>query len=178
SSPMPVIAVRETLRPAEGAKVMFEYTGGGPAMLTREAGKGKVYYVGALPGLAYLWTALQPPAVPDRGPGVHLVPVDFDKTAQAVLHTPVTHARLAPTVEVGPGLYDTRLVESPKGCFLPIANYNRDVGGPAVVSVRVGRPVRKVTSAHCGPLKHETKDGRVVFTIPRLGYGDMVRLDP
>ena len=154
------------------------YRDGTPAVLKRELGRGRIYYVGALPGLAYLWTALQPPAVPDRGPGVHLVPVDFDPAARAVLRMPLARAALEPTVTITPGLYDTRLVQSPKGFFLPIANYNRKVRAPATVSVRVGRPIRKVTSAHCGPLRHRTKDGRVVFTIPKLGYGDMIRLDP
>jgi hypothetical protein len=177
-SRMPVLAVRESLRLAPDVEVGLKYADGGPAFVGRKLGKGDAYYLAALPGLAYLWTALQPPAVPDRGPGVHLVPVAFDPAARAVLRMPLARAGLQPAVTVTPGLYDTRLVESPKGCFLPIANYNRRVGGPAAVSLRVGRPIRKVTSAHCGPLKHETKDGRVVFTIPKLGCGDMVRLDP
>jgi len=177
-SRMPVLAVRESLRPAPDVEVGLKYADGSPAFIGRRLGKGDAYYIAALPGLAYLWTALQPPAVPDRGPGVHLVPVDFDPAARAILRMPVARAGLDPPVTVTPGLYDTRLVESPKGCFLPVANYNREVGRPAIVSIRVGRPIRKVTSAHCGLLKHETKDGRVVFTIPNLGYGDMIRLDP
>ena len=57
----------------------------------------------------------------------------------------------------------------------------QDIRGPATVSVSSSwllQPIQKVTSAHCGVLKHGTKDGRVVFTIPKLGYGDMIRLDP
>lgn len=175
---MPVLAVREVLRPAAGAKVVAKHADGGPAVVTHRLGKGTVRYAAALPGLAYLWTALQPPAVPDRGPGTHLVPVDFDPAATAVIREPIAEAGLQPTVTVAAGWYDTRLAVAPGGFFLPIANYNRQVGGPATVRVRLAGPVRKVTSAHCGRLEHRTEGGLVVFTIPRMGYGDMVRLDP
>jgi len=177
---MPVLAVRETLRGRPGAESVYRgrFADGATGFLVHKLGKGRVYCLGALPGLAYLWTALQPPAVPDRGPGVHLVPERFDAVAREILGLPLAEADLSPPIQVRPGLYDTRLVASPKGFFLPIANYNRKVGGPATVSVRVGKPIRKVTSAHCGALKHETKAGRAVFTIPKLGYGDMIRLDP
>src|SRR5262249_25041017 len=50
----------------------------GRALLLRRGGRGRVYSVAALRGLASLWTALQPPAVPDRGPGTHSVPTAFD----------------------------------------------------------------------------------------------------
>ncbi len=177
---MPVLAVRETLRPRDPAKAVYgaDYADGGTAMEVSKLGKGEVHYVGALPGVAYLWTALQPPAVPDRGPGVHLVPVGYDAAAREILRLPIMDAELRPNVRAAGGLYDARLVESPKGCFLPIANYNRNVGRPATVSVRPGRPIRKVTSAHGGELKFRTEEGRVVFTIPKLGYGDIIRLDP
>ena len=174
---MPVLAVRETIRLADGAKALGTDGGGGPVVVSTKLGRGSVYYVAALPGMAYLWAALQPPAVPDRGPGVHRVLEGFDPAAASLLRMPIP-GEVERAVTIAPGLYDTRLVESPKGCFLPIANYNREIGKPATVAVRLPGPVRKVTSAHCGELKFETKDGRVVFTIPRLGYGDIVRLDP
>jgi hypothetical protein len=177
-SKTPVLAVGETLRPGAGAKVLLEYADGGAAVISRRLGKGKVYYAGALLGAAYLWTALQPPAVPDRGPGAHAVPEEFDPGASLILGWAIADAGIEPTVTVAPGLFDARLIESPKGWFLPVANYNAQVGQAAVVSVRVRRAVQKVTSAHCGVLKHESRDGKVVFAVAKLGCGDIVRLDP
>jgi hypothetical protein len=87
-------------------------------------------------------------------------------------------AKVEPMVAAEPGLIDARLLEAAKGFVLPLANYNAKVGRPVKLSVRVPGPVGKVTSAYHGPLAVEAKEGRVDISLPALGYGDVLRLDP
>jgi len=177
-SQSPVLAIRETIRPADEAKVLLRLREGSPAVIWRTFGKGKACYAALPAGLSYMWQALQPPAVPDRGPAAHSVPQQFNFPVGAVLCRAIGEAGLLKPLYVWPGHFDARLIESPRGWFIPIANYNRQVGKAATVSVRFGKPVRKVTSAHCGSLAFETKEGRLEFAIPKIGYGDIIRLDP
>jgi len=177
---MPILAVRA--RVSARATAAGDYFGqqddGRSAGYTHHVGKGDVYYIAALPGVACLWTAYQPPAVPDRGPGVHRVLTKLDPTAAWLLRRPLRDPSLNPCVVIEPGAFDARLIESPKGCFLVLANYREQVGGGAGVTVWLPGPVRKVTSAHCGELEFTQGEGFIVFCIPKLGYGDIVRIDP
>ena len=147
-----------------------------PAVVARPLGKGKVYYVAALPGLAYLWSALQPPAVPDRGPGTHSVPTAFDPGVKALLQVVLTEAAIEPEILAYPALIDARLLKAPGGYVLPIANYNATVGQKVTFSVKIDRAITKVVSAYHGELAAKREKDRLVFTIPSLGYGDVLRL--
>ena len=75
-------------------------------------------------------------------------------------------------------MIDTRLLKGPKGFILPLANYNAKVGQPVKLVVRVPGRVGKVTSAYHGALAVREEEGRTVITLPALGYGDVLRLDP
>jgi hypothetical protein len=61
---------------------------------------------------------------------------------------------------------------------LPVANSTGKVGQPVRLAVKVGAKVGKVTSAYRRVLPAKEEDGRLVVTIPELGYGDVLRLDP
>jgi hypothetical protein len=175
---MPQLATFERVSPAAGTKVLAHFRDDDtPAALERPLGKGHVVYVAALPGLAYLWSALQPPQVPDRGPGMHSVPTAFDAGARALLRQVLQKAKVEPMVDAGGALVDTRLLQAPKGFVLPLANYADKVGGPVTLTVRVGGPVAKVTSAYHGVLTSRYDNGRLTVTVPALGYGDVLRLD-
>jgi hypothetical protein len=175
---MPQLATAEQIRPGEGVEVKAKFAkDGGPAVVERRLGKGKVVYVAALPGLAYLWSALQPPRVPDRGPGTHTVPTEFDDGARALVAEVLRAGGVEPTVQADPPLIDARLLKAPKGYVLPVANYHAKVGQKVTLTIRAGGPVKAVTSAYHGKLSFTRKDGAVVVTIPALGYGDVLRLE-
>jgi hypothetical protein len=175
---MPQLATEEHIVPAADGRVLAKFKDGGAAVVERRLDKGRVVYVAALPGLAYLWSALQPPQVPDRGPGTHTVPTAFDPGARALLQTVLKAAQVEPSVIAEPGLIDTRLLKGPEGFLLPLANYNAVVGGSVKLSVRVPGPVGKVTSAYHGVLAVKEEEGRTIISLPALGYGDVLRLDP
>jgi len=175
---MPQLAFVEDVTPAEGAEILAKFKDGEkPAVFVRTLGKGRVFYVAALPGVAYMWTALQPPSVPDRSPGVHVVPVDFDKGADAIISMPLGAAKFEPVVKSDVKLVDTRLIQSSKAYILPIANYNREVGQDVTLSIRAEKKIKKATSSFRGELPVKEENGRYIITIPKLGYGDMLRLD-
>jgi hypothetical protein len=176
---MPQLATSEWISPAADARVLAKFRKDqSAAVVERRLDRGRIVYVAALPGLAYLWSALQPPQVPDRGPGTHAVPTAFDPGARALLEMVLKDAKVEPAVVAEPGLIDTRLLKSSQGYILPLANYNATVGGPVKLTVRVPGPVGKVTSAYHGVLAVKEEGGRVVLSLPALGYGDVLRLDP
>jgi hypothetical protein len=176
---MPQLATFERIAPAAGVKVLARFRDqDAPAVVERSLGKGRVVYVAALPGLAYLYTALQPPQVPDRGPGTHSVPTAFDPGARTLLQQVLKSAHVEPAVDAGGALVDTRLLQAPKGLILPLANYGDKVGAPVTMKLSLPGPVGKVTSAYHGVLAARNDNGRLVVTLPALGYGDVLRLDP
>src|SRR5205085_2076612 len=97
-------------------------------------------------GVASLWSALQPPAVPDRGPGTHTVPTAFDKGARDLLAQVLKAAAVEPIIRAEPSLIDARLLRAPEGYLLPLANFHDKVGQKITLSIRVDGPVNKVVS--------------------------------
>ena len=87
-------------------------------------------------------------------------------------------AGVEPSIRAEPALIDARLLRAPKGYVLPVANYQEKVGGKVTLSVAVGEPIKRVTSAYLGELPVKQEKGRVEIELPTLGYGDLIRLDP
>jgi hypothetical protein len=180
---MPVLATRERIEPGKDVEVGTRFeSDNSPAIVTRALGKGQITYCATHPGLAFLWSGLQPPAVPDRGPNTHTPPTGWNPLAFVFLYRDAIVlqgiSRPIEATPLGHGYwFDTRLLEAPRGYVLPIANYSAEVGGKVRLTVKVSKPVRKVISAYHGELKHEAGEGKVTFTIPALGYGDVLRLE-
>jgi hypothetical protein len=174
---MPALAIQEQIKPAADAEVVAKHQAGDPAIISRKVGKGRVIYVSALPGVAYLWSAYQPPIVPDRAANTHKVPVNFDAGAKALIGKMVADAGIEPPVQTGGSLIDTRLIRSGKTYILPVANYNETVGQDVTFTLKIDGTASDVISAYRGKLDAKTENGRLVFTIPKLGYGDMVRIN-
>lgn len=174
---MPVLAARESLNPGDEATTLARFANGEPAATERRLGKGRVLHVAAHPGIAYLYRAVQPPAVPDRGPGTHRIPENWDAGARALLALALDRAGVTPPIRATPSLIDARLLEAPGAYLLPVANYHARVGQKTTLTVRVARPIGRVTSAYHGELTARSGDGQVTFTLPKLGHGDIVRLE-
>jgi hypothetical protein len=176
---MPALALRERVTPAAGAAVLAKFDDGSAAVVSSKAGKGQVIYVAALPGAAYLWSALQPPLVPDRGPHTHSVPTAFDLGAKALLEAALKTAGVEPLVRSDQPLLDRRLLKTSSGYLLPVANYHEQVGQRVTLTLPGDLPVREggVSSAvHGNLVVRKGKDGLEVV-IPALGYGDVLRLE-
>jgi hypothetical protein len=175
---MPCLATRESIEPIKEARVLARFKeDGSPAVIERRLGKGRILYAAAHPGLAYLYTALQPPAVPDRGPRTHMVPTGFDAGARALVTLALKAGGVEPAIEARSALIDARLLEAVGGWIVPIANYHDRVGQKVTLAFRVGKQITKATSAYHGELAVKNDGGRVILTIPALGYGDVLRLE-
>lgn len=178
----PALATKERIVPAKGTQVIATFADDkSPAMIVRALGKGKVFYLAALPGMAYTWTGLTTPKIwlSDRGPGTHRTVTTYDKNAARVIDLPLAAAGVKPRIS-DIGYIDTRLVSGPKGVFfLPLANYNDQIDHPLTVTVRppAGAQLKSVVSAFCGPLKAKSANGVWTITVPKLGYGDMIRIN-
>jgi hypothetical protein len=174
---MPQLGTRERITVGPDIDVLARFADGkGPALVRRKLGKGSAYYVAAQPGVASLWSALQPPQVPDRGQGTHTVPTAFDPGARELLRTVVQAAGVEPIILAEPSLIDGRLLRAPKGYVLPLANYHAQVGQKVKLTIRVDTPVDKAVSAYHGALPVEKTKAGIVITVPALGYGDILRL--
>ncbi len=173
---MPALAVGGSVVPLEGTVVLAS-TGKASVNTRRDLGKGAIIHIAALPGLAYLWSALQPPRVPDRADGTHSVPTDFDKGAAAVVKLALDAAKVKPDIVADPPLIDARLLVAKGGMILPVASYTGKTAEKVTLTVRVPRAVKKVASARHGELKFKAEGGAVTFTLPSLNYGDVVRME-
>ena len=177
---MPALAIHERIKPAKDVEVLATHKDdGSPAIIRRNIGKGRGIYISALPGIAYMWTACQPPLVPARGPETHQVPVKFDPGVTTWIGNLIAEAKIEPPIRTEGNLIDTRLIRSGKTYILPVANFNREVGQDVRFSIHLDGKVDRITSAYKGPLTASTSTnaGRVLFTLPKLGYGDMIRID-
>ncbi len=175
---LPQLGTRESIEPAEGVSVLARFASNKqPAIVDRRLDKGHILYVAALPGVAYLWSAMQPLAALDRGYDAHSIPRALDPGAKSLLALVLRAARVSPSIEATSSLVDARLLKAPDGYIVPIANYSAEVGQKVTLRIRMGEKMTKAASAYHGELAWKEDGGCVVVTIPSLGYGDMLRLD-
>src|SRR5207302_1030399 len=89
---MPAIDVRTRFAIKDGSQVMADFEDGSPAVAMKQVDKGRAYYCGFLPGLAYLKTAL-PKRPVDRGATddalMQLLPTKVDAGAGGLIAAPV-----------------------------------------------------------------------------------------
>ncbi|MHB0937997.1 MAG: beta-galactosidase trimerization domain-containing protein [Armatimonadota bacterium] len=178
----PALAIEERVKPVKGVLPLATFADDkSPAVFFRPIGKGRVYYMATLPGLAYLYTGLTTPEiwVPDRGPGAHREVTTYDKSAALLLDTLLANAGVQPQI-ISKGYLDTRLIRGKGAFILPIANYNKPDDRPVTITVRppadAGTLV-SVESAFCKQVPAKTDNDAWVITLPKLGYGDMLRIN-
>jgi hypothetical protein len=174
---MPRLATIQNAKPSKDTKVLAKFDDGTAAVFERSVGKGKIIHVAAHPGLAFLWSGLQPVTVPDRGPQTHTIPQNWDKGAKALVESVLKTAKVEPIVIASPNLVDARLLRSGTSWLLPIANYHEKVGQKVTLTIRPSTEVKRIASASHGELKFVQKDGVVSVTLPKLGYGDVLRME-
>ncbi len=172
---MPVFGVVDRIEVNDGVKVLARFKSGSPAVIERELGKGRITYVAALPGPTYFWSNYQPPPVPPRGVLSHAPHVNFNADARELILHPAKAAK--PHVEAEGGWIDARLLQSPKGWAIPLANYSADVNKPITLTLRGVEGIQKIISANRGELElQREKDGAIRVTYP-TGLGDILRIE-
>jgi hypothetical protein len=81
-------------------------------------------------------------------------------------------------LEAGKHLVDTRLLESEKGCILPLVHHGKAEPGPVTVRVRLPKAPARVTSAWHGEVPCAYTEGEAVITLPSLAAVDLLRIEP
>ena len=175
---MPVLACHERLEPEDDTLVVARFQGDdSPAVCARPLGRGRVFTVAAYPGMACLWTAMQPASVPDRGPSSHRLPALYDPGAMAVVAEALKAASISPEVWVADQLIDARVLASEKGLIIPLANYGKARTERTEVTLRLPRKVTKATSAWAGPVPLRQEGDATVVVLPSLGVADIIRVE-
>lgn len=172
---MPALAMRDGISVLPAVKTLASFQNGKPAIVQRANGKGRITYIATLPGVAYMWSAYQPPPVPSRGPSSHMALTKFDAATRNWI---TAEAKTALTnVDANGAWIDARLLQSPKGYAIPLANYSADTSKLVTLTIRGPKNIRAITSASRGPLKlQSTADGAVIIHYAP-GLGDILRIN-
>jgi hypothetical protein len=173
----PVIGNKERITPTADAKVLAKFDDGSPAIIERKVGKGRVVFVAALPGVSYFWSALQPNIVADRADNVHRVPQNWDKGAATFFGSLLKSAQADPVFTASLPNIDGRLIKGPKTYILPVSNYSDKVNVPCEITLKVTEPIGDVVSSFNGKLTFKQEAGKVTIQVPKLGYGEMIRIN-
>lgn len=122
-APMPVFGAVSRIT-ASSAKVLLTFRAGGPAMLERQAGQGRVIYCAFLPGLSYFKPAI-PKRPVDRGSTrdsmAHFIPTAFDQTAGQLVASLAKD--VSRPVHCSNTLIESTVIESPHGIAIPLINW-------------------------------------------------------
>lgn len=175
---IPCFATREQVTPDGNAIILAKSESDkSPLLIATKHGSGKAYYCAFHPGIALLWRALQPAGVPDRGPGVHSDVTNYDPATLDLLRGILAEAALPALVESENNLIDRRLLKSPDGMLIPLANYSTN-DGPFNLTIRTGFPVKRISSSRHGALSFRITPEGIRVTHPGTPTGDILRLDP
>jgi len=162
---------------------------------------GTVYCAGFLPALAYARSALvarndlakstadafQDTPAPDPSSvatDTDLLrrsynPWRYPPGIRSLLTAPAYEAKIDPPITCSVPMVDAVFMECDKGILIPLANYTLQPLKEVMLTVRTGKPVRSVESAHEGkiPFRDVSGDGEraVRFSLP-LKETDFVKI--
>ncbi len=162
----PVFGTVSRVSAAKDAVVMATFKDGTPAVTQRQAGKGRAYYCGFLPGLSYFAPAI-PRRPVDRGSTddtmAHFIPTAFDRGVGALVATPAEEVK-RPVVCSEP-LVESTVIESRHGTLIPLVNWGKGPAKGLKVRLNRGVPVGKVSLASGNPVTVSREDGKAVLTL-------------
>jgi len=171
----PALGLRDKVTPLAAAKTVATFKSGGPAIVQTARGKGTVTYIATLPGAAYLWSAYQPPMVPSRGPSSHMPLTAFNQETARQIIAPAQG--VSTNIDAHGSWIDARLLQSPKGFAVSLANYSADPNAPVQLTIRGVPNVKSITSAVAGKLNVQKGADGAVTVRYTPGLGDILRIE-
>jgi len=175
-----VIAWKQTLAPSDG-RVIGTFSSGGPAVVEKRHGRGRVVLFGFLPGLAYLKSGL-PLRPPDRGATNdafgHFLPTEMDAKLRRALVDDFLPEGFVRPVECSEQLVESTCIDTarPSRLAVPLMNYTGKPIASLTVKVNGLARARRVRSVEQPALKPQFKDGSMMVTLP-LEVADMLLID-
>jgi len=168
--PLPVLAFKQELEPDDRAEVWGRYENGDPAVLYNKHGKGQAITFGALPGLAYVKSAI--PLLPfgrgidpDKDLSARIV-TDYEPGLRDIIDLPLRLAGIRKRVITSEPLVETGLLESEESHIIPMANWSLKAVTPLKVVLRDMGPIRSVRSQQHGELDFQQTQQGVEFKLP------------
>ncbi|MCX7007621.1 MAG: beta-galactosidase trimerization domain-containing protein [Kiritimatiellaeota bacterium] len=186
-----VLAVKQALTPRAGATVLARFKDQSAAVVCGAAGKGRVYCVGFLPGLAYIKQALDARHALEEKTKTAATTVSADDAAllarsynpwayptalRDCLLTPVREAGVNVPIQCSAPLVDAVYMTHEQGVLVPLANYSNRPIASLALKVTVPRRIAKVESARLGLLAFRQPTPQVVELSLPLENNDFVKL--
>ncbi len=160
---------------ATSAKVLGTFKDKSPALTVKEFGQGTAIQMSFLPGLTYFRPAF-PLRPMDRGATddhmTHFLPTKFDHTliGQGPAGQPPVFCPKDSSVEIS-------IIQAKQGVVIPLINWNPQPIKGLTVTINLKVPTTKVSLASGNPVRHERKDGGLIFTLD-LDVADALILRP
>jgi len=161
-----VLSWKQRLVPTEGAQVVGSFSDGEPAAIYNKYGQGQTLYFGALPGVAYMWSAKPSRSEPTTA---------YQDMPRRVCALGFELAGLQRPVEVSEPLVEAVVLESERGIVVPLINWTeRDL---EAVTVRLHNPGghTQVGTVHHPHIPVKSGDGWLEVTV-RLRETDLLYL--
>jgi hypothetical protein len=186
-----VLSVRQTLEPTDGGEVLAKFDDGSPALVRNAVGKGTVYTVGFLPGLAYVKPALVARHALDEkvAAGATDLPADtaamaarsanpweFPETIRRSILAPVEAAGVKRPIRCDVPLVDAVFMPHPKGLLVPLANYTNRPLDRVTLSIDVPGNIARVESAIRGSISFRQVSERRIEVVLPLESNDFLKL--
>jgi hypothetical protein len=167
-----VIGAGTTLRPAAERQVVGRFDNGEPAIISGDYGAGRVLYVGACPGIAYIKEAhFVRDALAEKWP----------EDLRRFINRTADLRGVSRLVDLSHPVVEAGLYDSPKATCLVLANFTYETIDELKVRLRLPQSCRTVQSIESGKLPFSCRklaDGRsypfIVEVSQPLRRNDMV----
>lgn len=172
-----VIGAKVTFTPTTGT-VTGTFTDGSPAAISHDYGKGRAFYMGACPAIAYLKEAKFVAAeLKEKWP----------RSGRRLINSMARRGGVPRLVELSHPVVEAGVYDSPQGTALVLANFTYRPIDELKVRLHVPRPVQTVTSLEHGRLDFSSEtaasgsrppaEAHAVTFVLKLGLDDVVLLE-
>jgi hypothetical protein len=164
---LPALCALVEFTATAGTPVVARFGNGTPAATERRVGRGRVLFIGALPGLAYL----QPGQVQRQG-----MPEVFPADIRHLITDPAESAGVARQVITSDPLVEATLQEGRRGAVVTLISFRNQPGREVAVTLAGLPKARKVSSLRHGPLSLRQTTAGPKVTLP-VDQGDFLVVD-
>jgi hypothetical protein len=149
-------------------QVEGRFEDGAPAVVQRQAGRGRVVHFAWMPGISY--------AKSSRVPGAGMPP-RFSETLRRWIVYPTRLAGVQPPVAVDRAMVETPVLLAAGGAAITLLNWSGAAMGRLSLRIRLPMAVRSVESARLGRLSFQRSPSGITCALP-LGTADIITLRP
>ena len=174
-----VFGLYSKVKTAADAAIQGTFADGSPAIIVRNAGRGKAVHCAFLPSLTYF-----KPAIPlrpvDRGATddamSHFIPTEFDQGARALIATAVTD--MTKPIATDADLIETAALQSKAGMLIVLQNWSGKPFPGMKLTANIGLPLKDVALASGRDVIMQKQGDKTILTFDMEISGDVLILRP